>query len=348
MRAAGNAARDARHDRQHERQHLSPDAVTVFEALEDAGLVTAAVNITCYRGRTRHRRRCPGSPSRATGPRRFFFYNLFESDVTGAPLAVRPRGRLDRRVRRRRRALARHARRLRLPRLLPLGLRLRVARARARRARARRSPAATRRVGRWSTRPAAWTRSSSATRVVLCSDHGQTQVERAASLEASARRRRRASLVTASNRAGQVYRLPDGAETRDLRRAPRRPCASRRRALPRGGEAVARRDGRGAPLHAARTVAAPSATRLLDLPAPGAWAALPNPNAGEVLVSAARRVRARRPRRPPPRRRRQPRLARGGRLRGADARDRDRRIPARITDVTPAVLSHFGVRSPVA
>src|SRR6059036_1274039 len=35
-------------------EHLGRDAVTVYEALEDAGLTTAAVNITCYRGRTRH------------------------------------------------------------------------------------------------------------------------------------------------------------------------------------------------------------------------------------------------------------------------------------------------------
>ncbi len=31
--------------------HLSPDALTVFEVLEDAGLVTGAINFTCYRGR---------------------------------------------------------------------------------------------------------------------------------------------------------------------------------------------------------------------------------------------------------------------------------------------------------
>ena len=36
-------------------RHLSPDATTVFESLHDAGLTTAAVNFTCYRGRTEHR-----------------------------------------------------------------------------------------------------------------------------------------------------------------------------------------------------------------------------------------------------------------------------------------------------
>jgi len=69
-------------------QHLGPDAVTVYEALEDAGLTTGAVNITCYRGRNRHVALIPGLVRPAYGPKRFFFYNLFESDVTGAPVSV--------------------------------------------------------------------------------------------------------------------------------------------------------------------------------------------------------------------------------------------------------------------
>ena len=72
-------------------RHLSPEAVTVFEALDDAGLGTAAVNFTCYRGRTEHRATLPGVTRTVLGPRRFFFYNLFESDATGAPLSVRRR-----------------------------------------------------------------------------------------------------------------------------------------------------------------------------------------------------------------------------------------------------------------
>src|SRR5437764_2113506 len=72
-------------------RHLGADAVTIYEALEDAGLVTAAVNTTCYRGRTRHVPTLPGVTKPAYGPKRFFFYSLFESDPTGAPLAVRDR-----------------------------------------------------------------------------------------------------------------------------------------------------------------------------------------------------------------------------------------------------------------
>ena len=70
--------------------HLGRDAVTVFESLEAAGRTTASVNFTCYRGPVPHRATLPGIRD-AYGPSRFFFYNLFESDVTGAPLAVRNR-----------------------------------------------------------------------------------------------------------------------------------------------------------------------------------------------------------------------------------------------------------------
>ncbi len=77
--------------------HLSPEATTVFEALEDSGLVTGAINYTCYRGRHKHRIRLPQLASRnrcyesVLGPRRFFFFNLYESDDTGAPFSVRSR-----------------------------------------------------------------------------------------------------------------------------------------------------------------------------------------------------------------------------------------------------------------
>jgi hypothetical protein len=96
VRAAGTrrSIRDSIFAMTHE--HLSPAAVTVFEALEDEGLDDAAINFTCYRGRTRHALKLP-VPGRnrwyeaASGPRRFFFFNLYESDETGAGLAIRSR-----------------------------------------------------------------------------------------------------------------------------------------------------------------------------------------------------------------------------------------------------------------
>ena len=66
-------------------QHLSRTATTVYEDLEDAGLTTAAINITTYRGRTRHTATIPGAPP-VWGPKRFFFYSLYESDRTGASI----------------------------------------------------------------------------------------------------------------------------------------------------------------------------------------------------------------------------------------------------------------------
>src|SRR5436190_13130539 len=71
-------------------RHLFASAVTLYEALEDAGLTTAAINITTYRGRTRHPSLVPGLPP-VHGPKRFFFYSVYESDRTGAPVAWRNR-----------------------------------------------------------------------------------------------------------------------------------------------------------------------------------------------------------------------------------------------------------------
>ncbi len=68
-------------------KHLSRRVETVYETLESDGLTTAAINITCYRGTHRHLPALPGAPA-VYGPRRFFFYSLYESDPTGAPIAV--------------------------------------------------------------------------------------------------------------------------------------------------------------------------------------------------------------------------------------------------------------------
>src|SRR5438067_4841983 len=91
LRAAGMAQAITDTIYNMNRRHLGSDATTVYEALEDAGLVTAAVNITCYRGRSRHLPTLPWVTKAAYGPSRFFYYSLFESDSTGAPLAVRNR-----------------------------------------------------------------------------------------------------------------------------------------------------------------------------------------------------------------------------------------------------------------
>ena len=78
-------------------EHLSARATTVFEAAEDAGLAPAAINFTCYRGRTRHPIKLPALARRnrwyeaVNGPTHFFYFNLFESERTGAPLAIRSR-----------------------------------------------------------------------------------------------------------------------------------------------------------------------------------------------------------------------------------------------------------------
>ena len=77
-------------------RHLGAGASTLFESLADAGLRTAAVNFTAYRGRTMHRSSLPFLGD-VLGPERFFFYNLFSSDRTGAPLSWRnrPAGSID-------------------------------------------------------------------------------------------------------------------------------------------------------------------------------------------------------------------------------------------------------------
>src|SRR5436309_104290 len=198
-------------------EHLSRRAVTIYEALEDAGLVTAAVNMVCYRGRTRHVPILPGVTRPAYGPRRFFYYNLFESDVTGAPLAVRTRARgsVDEYARAVGRWLvtrdgfdffvfylpdydfASHA-------SGPEGAHAALARA-------------DRAVGALFDAAGGPDEFLARYAVILCSDHGQTPVERIERLQDSFAGFRlfrrgngsRAQLaVTASNRAGMVYSLP--------------------------------------------------------------------------------------------------------------------------------------------
>ncbi len=271
LRAAGmaRALRDTIFDMNQ--RHLSADAVTVFEALEDAGLTAGAINITCYRGGTRHLPTLPGVPH-AFGPKRFFYYSLFESDPTGAPIAVRSRaaGSID--------AYAAYVGRWLVTRdgfdflvfYLPdydyashafgpgeAGAAL------------ARSDAA---VGALIDAAGGLDDFLDRYAVVLCSDHGQTAVERVERLE-DAFAGLDDLVVTASNRAGMLYDLRGGRARELAARVPAEHVAVFRES----GRIVARRGGE-------------EGLELLDAFPQGrarVAAALANPNAGDVLVSAA-------------------------------------------------------------
>jgi predicted AlkP superfamily pyrophosphatase or phosphodiesterase len=340
-------------------RHLSKDAVTVYEALEDAGLVAGAVNITCYRGRTRHQPTLPWVTKPAYGPRRFFYYNLFESDPTGAPLSVRNRagGSTD--------AYAAAVGRWLVTRdgfdFLAYYL--------------SDFDYASHTHGPEGADDVALVRTDAAIQalldaaggpdefleryaVVLHSDHGQTPVQRAAQLETPLLPFADDIVVVASNRAGQVYLLPDArVEAAELARRldgePSVETTLRRE----GDDGVARREGeelRFRPAADGWTTSGDVA--ILDHPDAlhRAWSALANPNAGELLVSAAEGWEL---------------LDIGGRHHSGGGShgslvEGDSLVPlltvgveglgvdglgvdaARITDVAPAVLAHFGVEPP--
>ena len=314
MRAVGTtqAIRDSVFNMSH--VHVSRTATTVFEALEDAGLTAASINFTCYRGRTRHTIKVPriGGRNRwyeaAYGPKRFFFFNLFESDVTGAPLAIRSRveGSND--------AYAGVIGRWLVTRdgfdflvfYLPdhdfashLGGPESALAALAR---------ADASLGELMRAAGGFDEFLERYAIVVCSDHGQTLVERAVRLQAafgdllvySGRRREDPAAcdvaVAASNRCGMVYRLP--------------PCRLGARELAErlddepavdvvlfreGGAAVARRDGeelRFAPDETGWRLEGDADVLDPELYPNGlerAWRALACPNAGEVIVSAVER-----------------------------------------------------------
>jgi hypothetical protein len=332
-------------------RHLGTEAVTVFEALEDAGLVAAAVNITCYRGRHRHRPTLPWVTRPAYGPRRFFYYNLFESDPTGAPLAIRnrPAGSIDAYAAAVGRWLvtrdgfdflayylsdfdyASHAHG-------PEG---------AEEVALERTDAAIAALFEAAGGPEVFLDRYA---VIVQSDHGQTDVSRVAQLEAPFSDLAGEVVVVASNRAGQVYVLPDahvdaGELARRLDGEPAVETTLRRE----GDEAVARREReelRFRPDDGGWETSGDSS--LLDYPDAllRAWSALTNPTAGELLVSAADGWE----------------LADlggshhvGGGSHGSLAAV-DSLVPLltigvdaapeRITEVTPAVLAHFGVSRP--
>ncbi len=247
-------------------RHLLRSAETVYEALEGAGLTTAAINFTTYRGRHRHLSLLPGFPP-VHGPKRFFFYSLYESDRTGAPLAWRNRslGSVD--------AYAAAIGRWLVTRdgfdllvfYLPdydyashaLG-----------------PDAAHEALARSDASVAALFEAAGGCdefldrhAVIVCSDHGQTHVVEAAQLEVAGAR------VTASNRAAMVY----GDDPRSLAAALDHEPSVDLALFLADGELVARRCG-------------DEDASLLDAYPDGrarAEAALRNPNAGEVVVSAA-------------------------------------------------------------
>ena len=359
LRAAGTAQsiRDAVFNLNAE--HLSPDALTVFEALDDAGLVTAAVNMVCYRGRTEHTATLPGVRRTVRGPRRFYYFNVFASDVTGAPLAVRARsgGSVDNYAASVGRWLvtrdgfdffvyylpdydyASHAEG-------PEGAEAALRRTdRAVAALLDAAGGADEFLERYS--------------VLVCSDHGQTTVDRGVRLEAAFdgfslfRPGRGAAelAVTASNRAAMVYRLPAcRAEIDELARRLDREESAEVVLYLDGGEAVARRAGEELRfVQASGGFSTRGDESLLPYPdaLERAWAALHNPNAGDVLVSAA------------------PGLefadlggghhAGGGSHGSLELGDSEVPMlavgldpPGSIVEVAPTVLRHFGVEPPAS
>lgn len=330
-------------------QHLGSGALTLFESLADAGLRTASVNFTAYRGRTRHRSPLPFF-GEVLGPERFFFYNLFSSDRTGAPLSWRNRqaGTID--------AHAAAVGRWLVTRdafdfLLfylsdydyashehgpdtALGV-------------LQRCDAA---IGSLADATGGVEAMLERYALVVLADHGQTRVREVASLG-----ERYAGidgvLVCASNRAAHVYVMPG------CRLDPRE-IASRlddERAVEvvlfrEGADAVARRGGeemRFAPALEGRFACTGDAS-ILDHPDALArsWAALCNPNAGEVLVSATEGFEF-------------ADLGGGHHLGGGSHGSLvigDSEVPVltvglqgeptSIVDVAPLILAHFGVAAP--
>ncbi|MFL6020627.1 MAG: alkaline phosphatase family protein, partial [Gaiellaceae bacterium] len=263
------------------RVHLAGDAVTLYESLDDAGFTTAAINITCYRGRTRHMPSLPAVTIPAYGPRRFFFYNLFESDPTGAPLAVfgRAQGSIDGYAAAVGRWLVTRDGFDFLAYYLPdYDFASHVHGPEGAFEALARSDAA---VGALLDAAGGPDEFLERYAVVLCSDHGQTSVERSARLQTPFADVS-GVVVTASNRAGMVYRLPGcKLEARALAELLDDEDAVETVLFREGEDVVARREG--------EDVGVERDGALFDYPDGGAraWAALQNPNAGDVLVSAA-------------------------------------------------------------
>jgi len=271
-------------------QHLGARALTLFESLADAGLRTATVNFTAYRGRTLHRSSLPFLGD-VLGPERFFFYNLFSSDRTGAPLSWRnrPAGSIDAYATAVGRWLVtRDAFDFLLFYLSDYDYASHEHGPDTALEALQRCDAA---IGALAEAGGGVDALLDRYAVVVMADHGQTHVHEAVSL-AEAYAGVDGVLPLASNRAAHVYLQPGC-------RLDPRAVAARLDTVPaaeitlfrEGGDAVARREGE-------ELVFAPAAggafalsgdASILGYPDALArtWAALANPNAGEVLVSAA-------------------------------------------------------------
>ncbi len=247
-------------------RHLGKRAETIYEALEARGLTTAAINITTYRGRNRHLPTLPGLPA-VNGPKRFFFYSLYESDRTGAPIAVRNRalGSID--------AYAAAVGRWLVTRngfdvlvyyLPDYDYASHVLGPDTAHEALARSDAAVAALMDAAGGPDEFLERYA---VVLCADHGQSRIEQTARLAVDG------ALVTASNRAAMLY----GDDPRALAAALDDEPSVELAVFLEDDRVVARARGEEDPA-------------LLDAHPDGparAEAALRNPNAGEVIVSAA-------------------------------------------------------------
>jgi len=329
--------------------HLGRRAVTLFEALADAGVKTAAVNFTAYRGRTLHRPSVPFlGPVR--GPEQFFFYNLFRAERTGAPLSFRnrARGSVD--------AYAAAVGRWLVTRdrfdflLFYLSDYDYASHAEG--------PDAARAVlARCDEAVGGLVRAAGGLddfleryAVIVMSDHGQTAVRQVARA-ADPFRHEPETLVAASNRAAHVYRL--GAAAPSPRRLAQRLDTEPSTGVVlfrEDGATVARRDGSELRIEAdGGGVALVGDPAVLDQPdaVSRATAVLRCPNAGDVVVSAAEGWEF---------------ADLGGRhhLGGGSHGSLDAgdslvpvltvglgdQTPRSVVDVAPRVLAHFGVEAP--
>jgi hypothetical protein len=280
-------------------EHVSAAATTVFEALEDAGLEPAAINFTCYRGRTRHPIKLPALARRnrwyeaVYGPTHFFFYNLFESERTGAPLAIRSRldGSIDEYAAAVGRWLVTRDSFDFLVFYLPdYDYASHLAGPDASLDALERSDRA---IGRLLEAAGGADPFLERYAVIVASDHGQTRVERVGRLQDAFPERLDGVLALASNRAGMVYRLPTcRLDTRALAEWLDDEPAADVVLFREDGAAVARRDGqelRFALENEEWRLEGDAAVLEPDLYPNGlerAWHAVQAPTAGDVLVSA--------------------------------------------------------------